>query len=194
MKEATASQGSRLPGSFHNRNLPHSPFPRLVSVLSHLISRQPTNQEGEKRKATDSLAKLVCPAQLESVAACGVSTWRIIWVLLPGCDGDGETTSGSKTPVFLEPVLRWGWLQNPEGPAQGQAVLDLREVEGPQQLELHAEGPFLDFGIKSFFPLKLGGGNRPIVNVWNHAEVLTSRLDSTGQCFSRPSTTVQSNS
>lgn len=46
-------------------------------------------------------------------------------------------------------------LQNPDGPAQKQAGLARRgrEEGRPQQLELHAEGPFLNFGIKVLFSL-----------------------------------------
>lgn len=51
-------------------------------------------------------------------------------------------------------LSRWGWRQNPAGlPARKQAVVALREIEGPNNsgFTLMATGLFLDFGIKVSF-------------------------------------------
>lgn len=114
-------QGGCQPGLLAARQFLKWEAPPLPVPLACLSSFPPNlspainqakGEEGEEAK--DNPAKLVCGAQLESMAACAsVSTWLSIYFLLPGYVWDDETASRSQTLVFLKP-LSWGWWQNPE--------------------------------------------------------------------------------
>lgn len=59
MDEATASQGSWRPGSFHHGCLRHRQLPQLASVLSCLTCHQPqTAEAGKGKEDEDNLAQL----------------------------------------------------------------------------------------------------------------------------------------
>lgn len=120
MNEEGASQGPCRPGSFHHGGLPPLPVSLacLCSCPPNLSPARKPSRSGKGERRQRQFAKLVCSPQLESMATrARVSTWLSTEILLPGYVGDDEIASGSQT-LFFEPLSRWGWQQNPEGPGR----------------------------------------------------------------------------